>query len=74
MKTPKEKAIELFDRFKVEAFSEIKGWYIETEASKDMAKLVVDEIIEEVRDYCDTNFHQERMIFWQEVRFEIEKL
>ena len=38
------------------------------------ALVCVDEIIEEVRDYCDDRFHQDRLTYWKEVRKELEIL
>jgi hypothetical protein len=49
-----------------------KQFSIIEKLSKKIAQEFVDEIIEEVREYADTNFHQERMKYWQEVKKEIE--
>lgn len=42
--------------------------------AKKCAIIAIDEIIEEVRDYCDFNYSNDRMIFWHEVKKEINKL
>jgi hypothetical protein len=68
----KEKAIELVEKFRTHTYNGEDNQY--SENAKRCALIAVDEIIEEVRDYCDTNFHQERFNFWQEVKSEIEKL
>jgi hypothetical protein len=64
--TPKEKAIELYYIFTMYAPLHSDN--------KQCALIAVDEIIEEVREYCDDNFHQDRLVYWQEVKIEIEKL
>lgn len=71
--TPKEKAIELVDKFLTTTIGYYE-YYVGTnkEKAKQCALIAVDEIIEEVRDYSDTNHHQDRMNYWQQVRTEIE--
>jgi hypothetical protein len=67
--TAKDKAKELYEKM---------YWHFRTKADSDIceqcALIAVDEIIEEVREYCDDNFHQDRLVYWQEVKSEIEKL
>lgn len=65
--TPKEKAKELFDQMD----NVVGGGNYD---AKEYALIAVDEIIEEVREYCDDNFHQDRLVYWQEVKTELEKL
>ena len=66
----KEKAIELVDRY-----SELGiGHPTYLLLAKQCVLISVDEIIEEVREYCDDNFHQDRLVYWEEVKQEIEKL
>ena len=71
--TPKDKALDLCGDFYAIKSNE-PDYGIEWEMAKQCALIVVDEIIEEVREYCDDNFHQDRLIYWQEVKQEIEKL
>lgn len=71
----KDKAIDIFKRYYcMENNSSKRIKCIEFQTAKQCALIAVDEIIEEVRDYCDYNFHQDRMTFFENVRFEIKKL
>ena len=66
----KEKAIELVDRY-----SELGiGHPTSLLLAKQYALIAVDEIIEEVREYCDDNFHQDRLVYWENVKQEIINL
>ena len=66
----KEKAIELVDRY-----SELGiGHPTSLLLAKQCALIAVDEIIEEVREYCDDNFHQDRLVYWENVKQEIINL
>lgn len=69
MKEPKQKAEELVEKFSIA----IERCSTNREL-RECAKISVDEIIEEVRDYCDDNHHQDRMSYWQQVRSELDKL
>jgi len=65
--TPKEKAKELADKF----YNEVK--YMER--AKECALIAVDEIIKLLVDLSDGNFtHVNDVIYYQEVKQEIEKL
>ena len=44
------------------------------ENAKESALIAVDEIIEEVREYCDDNFINDRLQYWEEVKEEIDNL
>lgn len=61
--TPKEKAIELVDRYSDILFDEIEGYYQRNHIIKLCALIAVDEIIAECRVGMDW--------FWQEVKQEI---
>jgi len=67
--TPKEKAKELVETFSVNLFSESRGWYIDIDESKDMAKLAVNEILKVSLSYAGRDYD-----YYQEVKQEIEKL
>ena len=71
--TPKEKAIELYNKY-LDGFNFDSTYRNCYEQSKQCALIAVDEIFEETRDYCEDNYHQDRMNYWQEVKQEIEKL
>jgi len=68
MKTPKEKAQELFDKFKPIAHANLFSFREEshTSNSKKGALIVVDEIIETTISKIDSDY-------WNEVKSEIEK-
>lgn len=70
--TSKEQALELVNKFKLEP---IKPFSImHPEHIKQCALIAVDEIIEEVREFCDDNFINDRLHYWEVVKNEIEKL
>ena len=79
---PQEKAKELLVKYKnltTYQYQEYAGASYSTfehdiDTIKQCALIVVDEVIEEAREYCDDNFHQERLIYWQQVKEEINKL
>jgi hypothetical protein len=64
--TAKEKAEELFDKF-----YSITGPFTE---AKQCALIAVDEIINESLEFNQQSSWDERDLYWQEVRREIEKL
>jgi hypothetical protein len=66
--TPKEKAIELFDKM----YSINIDEFISIHASKNAAKISVDEILKALES--DWSFMEVRQEYWQEVKQEIEKL
>jgi hypothetical protein len=75
--TPKEKAIELIDKFKLK-HKFFTNSFIKTTA-KQCALIAVDEIInssplEPAHPYDYVIAEQEAMEFWQEVKKEIENL
>ena len=67
--TPKEKAIELVEKYRIEMY-DMDNLY----AAKQCAIIAVDELIK------DNSYNEEivngglNKLFWQEVKFEIEKL
>lgn len=70
--TPKEKAKELFDKYQIAG----SQWYVDT--TKKYALIAVDEIIKTLKDndlYIggETNI-DEIIIFWKEVKQEIENI
>ncbi len=70
--TPKEKAKELVSKFSKEL-----PWYNQNDnlrKSKAQATICIDEMIEETRDYCDVNHHQDRMNYLENVKQEIQSL
>lgn len=66
--SPKEYAIELVNKF-----YKYQPLLSKNEA-KIFAMITVNEIIEEVRDYCDTNHHQNRINYYQAVLKEIQNI
>ena len=79
---PQEKAKELINKYgDVKIFIDMEPRHIECKIKetdidtiKQCALIFLDEMIEEVREYCDDNFHQERLIYWEQVKEEINKL
>ena len=69
--TPKEEAQQLVNKYYLPIFCEQIHW---KRTAKQCALIAVEEIIEEARDYCDDNYHSVRMIYWTEVKQEINKL
>jgi hypothetical protein len=70
--TPKEKAIELYDKF-------IKDYYIgkEPDNIKQCALIVVEEILDQHNSYYDTigeNLARIKYNYWSEVKQELEKM
>lgn len=73
--TAKDKAKELIEKmFNVDLDCKSEAMCMLYPHAVRCALIAVDEIIEEVREYCDDNFHQDRLVYWQEVKSEIEKL
>jgi hypothetical protein len=80
--TEKEKAKELYEKMDyihyVKLMNHPKSKGLPVSMYKDQVInaciFVVEEIIEETRDYCDDNFHQNRFNYWQEVKSQIELL
>ena len=69
--TPKEKAEELVNELIHYSSTNQKP---SLENAKESALIAVDEIIEEVREYCDDNFLQYRLGYWGLVKIEIINL
>lgn len=69
---PKLKAIELVDRMRL-TYEQTSDYVYESTAI-ECALIAVDEIIEEVREFCDDNFINDRLHYWQEVKTELIKL
>jgi hypothetical protein len=75
--TPKEKADELFTRYYVmllETDSQISEEVIISILSQQLALIAVDEIIEEIVESTDNEVKSMRIIYWEKVQQEIEKL
>ena len=73
--TPKEKAQELFDKFantlpRVFYKLEIKNYY----SSKQCALIAVDEIMKEMSKVCVDHLLHDKVIYWEQVKEEIQKL
>jgi hypothetical protein len=71
--TPKEKAKELVGRyvkFKLNGRYKIFG----LELAKELALIAVDEIINNSLEYMGCDLKDGEIIYWQEVKQEIEKL
>jgi hypothetical protein len=66
MTTPKEKAVELSNKFYF-----ISSFFSDLEDAKECALIAVDEILKVVSFYNDT---QAEITYWEEVKREIEKL
>jgi hypothetical protein len=75
--TPKEKADELFTRYYVmllETDSQISEEIIISILSQQLALIAVDEIIDEVVESANNEMKSTRVIYWQKVKQEINKL
>jgi len=70
--TPKEKAEELVDKFKLKQ-NFFTNSFIKTTA-KQCALIAVNEILNEFPQGFKGNFEERRKQYWQEVKQEIEKL
>ena len=72
--TPKEKAIELFNKFYDAIPSNDMG--LNYDASEKCALIAVDEILWEIIKYADNSreYVVENSKYWQEVKQEIEKI
>jgi len=72
--TPKEKAKELFDKFELSCAG-ILCFDDDWEALAVLDSLIaVNQIIEEIKLYADEEVAQARIIYWNKVKNEIEKL
>jgi len=67
--TPKEKAIELIDKFENETYSLIQG-----QLSKQCALIAVEEILKAVDNPDEKYSMKDSVDYWQEVKQEIENL
>jgi hypothetical protein len=66
--TPKEKAIELYNKFMTMPFP------THTDRAKQCALIAVDEILNEFPQGFKGNFEERRKQYWKEVKKEIELL
>ena len=71
--SPKEKAEELFDKMMYHIMYNCQPTLSEMVA-KQCALIAVDEIIEEVVESADNEVKFMRVIYWEKVKQEIEKL
>jgi rRNA processing protein Krr1/Pno1 len=69
--TPREKAREIVNNIQ-EGLWRDRAVKICQEDAIYSAVIVVEDLIEEVREFCDDNFHSDRLVYWQEVKQEIE--
>ena len=78
--TPREKARDLYDKFSIHDFNEIRGWFLNEKETKEAAILCVSEILNSFNAFMDSRkeFRHELEIdverYWQEVKKEIELL
>jgi hypothetical protein len=76
--TPKEKAEELVNEFRKYASGDDDDYRfspaIEKENAKLCAVLSVGEMLEEIKDSADKEIVVPRIIYWEKVKQEIEKL
>jgi hypothetical protein len=72
--TPKEKAQELYFKFYSKIPSIQDEGQMQDEASKQCALIAVDEMLEEIKDSADKEIVVLRIIYWEKVKQEIEKL
>jgi len=68
--TPKEKALELVQRFIDEAYAETTE-QLYTPVAKNAALIAVDEILNEENHFIQTDAH---LLYWEEVKQEIKNL
>jgi len=71
--TPKEKALDFYDKFHVYNWDEVNGYMTDDKGTKEMCNKVIDEIIEL---WSSINFDSKHSFydFWKEVKQEIIKL
>lgn len=81
--TRKEKAKDLWDKFKVYDWDEEIGHMLNESATSDLAEAAVDEIVSELKEWgapylfeesTQNNWAEERMRYWEDVKAEIKKL
>ena len=73
--TPKEKAKELVDKYiplSLRLYSDYE-WVEEIDSAKQCALIAVDEILDIIR-YHGTDIGKHSLMFWKDVKQEIEKL
>jgi hypothetical protein len=69
--TPKEKAINLVDKYKEFTEDDFAESYYQ---AKQCALIAVDEIINNSLEYMGCDLNDGEIIYWEEVKQEIEKL
>jgi hypothetical protein len=72
--TPKEKAIELYNKFLNPSGDTYLYGMLEHESAKECALIAVDEILKAVNDPDDTFLSKDGVDYWTDVKQEIEKL
>ena len=72
--TPKEKALKLHIKFYDAIPTLPDEGQMEYEAAKQCALIAVDEMLEETKECADKEIVILRIIFWEKVKQEIEKL
>jgi hypothetical protein len=68
--TPKEKAVELVQRFIDEAYAETAE-QLYTPVAKNAALIAVDEVLNEENHFIQTDAH---LLYWEQVKQEIKNL
>jgi hypothetical protein len=73
--TPKEKAQELFNKYATYVVMWTGGVEVEKQNCKQCALIAVDEILSDYKNYLlHENTEYKGLMYWQEVKNEIEKL
>ncbi len=74
--TPKEKAEELFKTYLIyfPEFYSVREYDYDEEKAKQCALIVVDEILDDDMYDMSEDLFEKRILYWEEVKQEIEKL
>jgi hypothetical protein len=73
---PKDKAKEIVDKFQKQIFFNITNEILDIEEAKGCALIAVDEMLEELDNlaFYDFDYGISKMMYWQQVKHEIEQL
>ena len=71
--TPKEKAEELVDRFRMNVL-DYEGCSINSHKAKQCVLVAADGILDEIKEVAEEELMLMRVIYWEKVKQEIEKL
>lgn len=72
--TPKEKAEELLLKFSQAPIEGSLMWYVAYELSKQFSLIAVDEILNDDMYDMSEDLFEKRILYWENVKQEIEKL